>query len=138
MRLTIDGSSPTGVVKGGHRSVRYVLTDTNYWKSFVHARLAVAMGDAGCLSLFAGGHDHRLLAEHLTSEYRVKTTGRGRTVDEWKIRTPGADNHWLDALVGCAVGASMQGAVLFGTDAKPRAVKRIKLSEIQQRKAVRA
>jgi hypothetical protein len=87
------------------------------------------------LSLFAGGHDHRLLAEHLTSEYRVKTTGRGRTVDEWKIRIPGADNHWLDALVGCAVGASMQGAVLFGTDAKPRAIKRIKLSEIQRTKA---
>jgi hypothetical protein len=29
----------------------------------------------------------------------------------------------------------MQGAVLFGTDAKPRAVKRIKLSEIQKTNA---
>jgi hypothetical protein len=116
---------------GGKRVVRHALADTNYWKSFVHARLAVAMGDRGCLSLF-GGSDHQLLAEHLTSEFRVKTTGRGRTVDEWKIRTPGADNHWLDCLVGCAVAASMQGAVLFGTDAGPRKVKWIKLSEMQK------
>ena len=36
----------------GKRAVRHVLIDTNYWKSFVHARLAVAMGDRGCLSLF--------------------------------------------------------------------------------------
>jgi len=41
----------------GRRSVRHVVFDTNYWKSFVHARLAVPMGDPGCLSLFgqAGG-----------------------------------------------------------------------------------
>jgi hypothetical protein len=26
----------------------------------------------------------------------------------------------------------MQGAILFGTDARPRAVKRIKLSEVQK------
>ena len=66
----------SGAVKGGRRSLRYVLTDTNYRKSLVHARLAVAMGDAGCLSLIAG-HHHRLLAERSTSEYRVKPTRRG-------------------------------------------------------------
>ncbi|MCC7407363.1 MAG: phage terminase large subunit family protein, partial [Phycisphaeraceae bacterium] len=107
----------------GKRATRHVIIDTNYWKSFVHARLAVPMADPGCLSLFApdaacGGGEHRQLAEHLTAEYRVKTQGRGREVDEWKLRLPGAgrDNHWLDCLVGCAVGASMQGCVLFGTD----------------------
>ena len=36
----------------GKRAIRHVVFDTNYWKSFVHARLAVAMGDRGCLSLF--------------------------------------------------------------------------------------
>ncbi|GMU38246.1 MAG: phage terminase large subunit family protein [Phycisphaerae bacterium] len=114
------------------RSVRHALFDTNYWKSFVHARLAVPMGDPGCLSLFGRQADpHRLLAEHLTSEYRVKTEGRGRTVDEWKLRLDGADNHWLDCLVGCAVGASMEGAVLFGTDARVARRVKIKLSELQ-------
>ncbi len=102
----------------GKRAVRHVIFDTNYWKSFVHARLSVAMGDHGCLSLFGDSPDqHRLLAEHLTSEYRVKTEGRGRTVDEWKLRPERGDNHWFDCLVGCAVGASMQGSVLAGTDA---------------------
>ncbi len=116
----------------GKRAVRHVLFDTNFWKSFVHARLAVPMGDPGGLSLF--GHKpehHRLLAEHLTSEYRVRTEGRGRTVDEWKLRVEGLDNHWLDGLVGCAVAASMQGAVLFGTDHKVVARPRLKLSELR-------
>jgi phage terminase large subunit GpA-like protein len=108
----------------GKRAVRHVLFDTNYWKSFIHARLAVAMGDRGCLSLFGDTPDlHRLLAEHLTAEYRVRTEGRGRTVDEWKLRPAAGDNHWLDCLVGCAVGGSMLGVSLPGTgDAvqKPR------------------
>ncbi len=121
----------------GRRAVRYGLIDTNYWKSFVHARLAVPMGDPGCLSLFAppSGGDHRLVAEHLTAEYRVKTEGRGRQVDEWKLRKPGLDNHWLDCLVGCAAAASMQGCVLFGTDAKRDPNRpRIRLSTLQRRR----
>ena len=125
----------------GRRAVRHVLFDTNYWKSFIHARLAVPIGDPGCVSLFGrtpapgSSNQHRLLAEHLTAEYRVKTEGRGRTVDEWKLRLSGADNHWLDCLVGAAVAASMQGAVLFGTDAKPRAKRsRVRLSELQRSK----
>jgi hypothetical protein len=119
----------------GKRAVRHILFDTNYWKSFVHARLGVPMGDLGCLSLF--GHKpelHRLLSEHLTSEYRVKTEGRGRVVDEWKPRVDGIDNHWLDGLVGCAVAASMQGAVLFGTDQKAIARPRLRLSALKERR----
>jgi hypothetical protein len=118
----------------GKRAVRYVLFDSNYWKSFVYARLATAMGDAGCLSLFGrDAHQHRLLAEHVTAEYRVKTEGRGRTVDEWKLRPERNDNHWFDGVVGCAVAASIQGAVLLGTEvraSKPRT--RLKLSELQR------
>jgi len=116
----------------GKRAVRHVIFDTNYWKSFAHARLAVPMGDPGCLSLFGSKPEsHRLLSEHLTSEYRVKTEGRGRTVDEWKLRVEGLDNHWLDCLVGSAVAASMQGAILFGTDRLAVARPRVKLSELR-------
>jgi hypothetical protein len=116
--------------------VRHVVFDTNFWKSFVHARLAVPMGDPGSLALF--GHKpeaHRLFAEHLTAEYRVKTEGRGRRVDEWKLCVDGLDNHWLDCLVGSAVAASMQGAVLFGTDAKQTSRPRVRLSAIKQHRA---
>ncbi|MCZ2341684.1 MAG: phage terminase large subunit family protein [Bacteroidales bacterium] len=104
----------------GKRAVRHVLFDTNFWKSFVQARLAVLLGDRGCLSLF-GDHPetHRLFSDHLTAEYRVKTEGRGRTVDEWKMRPERSDNHWLDGVVGCAVAASMQGCSLPGTEGKP-------------------
>jgi hypothetical protein len=55
---------------------------------------------------------HRLLAAHLTAECGIKTEGRGRTVDEWKLRPERNDNHWFDGLVGCAVGASMEGVTL--------------------------
>ena len=119
----------------GKRAVRHVVFDTNYWKSFVHTRLAVAMGDPGCLSLFGDSPTlHRLFADQITAEYRVRTTGRGRTVDEWKLRAAAVDNHWLDCLVGCAVAASIQGAILPGTDMKaaPRR-SRLRLSDLQHR-----
>lgn len=77
---------------------------------------------------------HRLFAEHLTAEYRVRTEGRGRTVDEWKIRPEQADNHWFDGVVGCAVAASVQGCVLFGTE-NPNArllATRVKLSTLKR------
>jgi Terminase large subunit gpA, endonuclease domain len=120
----------------GKRAVRHVVFDTNYWKSFVHARLAVAMGDGGCLSLFGDKPEqHRLLADHLTAEYRVKTEGRGRTVDEWKMRPERADNHWFDCLVGSAVAASIQGAVLPGTSGVSVAKReRVSFAELQQRR----
>ncbi|MBN2474853.1 MAG: phage terminase large subunit family protein, partial [Pirellulales bacterium] len=120
----------------GSRAVRHVVYDTNYWKSFVHARLAVALGDTGCLSLFGTAPgQHRLFAEHLTAEYRVRTEGRGRTVDEWKIRPEHVDNHWLDCLVGCAVAASMEGAVLFGVAGEQSTRHpRVSFAELQQRR----
>jgi len=120
----------------GKRAVRHAIFDSNFWKSFVHARLAVPMGDRGCLSLFGRDAEvHRLLAEHLTSEYRVKTEGRGRVVDEWRMRPESQDNHWLDGIVGCAVAASIQGAILPGTDAKAAPARApIRLSELRKGK----
>lgn len=120
----------------GKRAIRHVLIDTNYWKSFVHARLAVAMGDPGCLSLYGRQEkDHRLLSEHLTAEYRVRTEARERTVDEWKLKAARPDNHWLDCLVGCGVAASMQGMHLFGTENElPQRMTKLKLSALQRRK----
>ena len=120
----------------GKRQVRHVLVDTNYWKSFVHARLAVAMGDPGCLSLF--GRDettHRLLADHLTAEYRVKAAAQGRVVDEWKLRATRPDNHWLDCIVGCAVAASLQGVTIRSLEqAALQSRERMSLSKLQSQK----
>ncbi|MEJ7591170.1 MAG: terminase gpA endonuclease subunit [Planctomycetaceae bacterium] len=107
------------------RPVKHVVFDSNFWKSFVQARLAVPIGDQGSLTLFGDAPTrHRLFAEHLTAEYRVQTSGRGRTVDEWKMRPEQSDNHWLDGLVGCAVGASIQGTSLLGEKASGGLAKR--------------
>ena len=121
----------------GKRAVRHVIFDTNYWKSFIASRLLESMGDRGSLSLWGRSSEtHMLFAEHLTAEYRVKTEGRGRRVEEWKMRPEGTDNHWWDGLVGCAVGASMAGCVLEGTDAVVRktteAKPKMKLSELRR------
>ena len=91
------------------------------------------MGDPGCLSIFGRkAIQHRLFAEHVTAEYRVRTEGRGRTVDEWKLPAHKPDNHWFGCVVGCAAAASMQGAEHVGATAKPAGDrKRLKLSQLQ-------
>ena len=124
----------------GKRAVRHVVYDTNFWKSFVATRLLTATGDRGALTLWGrSAEDHLLFAEHLTAEYRVKTEGRGRRVDEWKMRPDAHDNHWWDCIVGSAVAASMSGCVLAGTmtDGKPRAAAKpkVKLSELRRVKS---
>jgi hypothetical protein len=102
----------------GRRATRYTLFDSNYWKSFIYARLQTPMGGPGCLSLW--GSDpiaHRLLADHLVAEYRTRTRNqdRGRDCDEWSAKPGKPDNHLFDCLVGAAVAASMQGVELAGT-----------------------
>jgi hypothetical protein len=119
------------------KGIRHVTFDTNWWKSFAHARLAVAMGDRGCLSLFGDKPDlHRMLADHLTAEYRVPVEARGRRTDEWKVRPERPDNHLFDCLVGACVAASMQGVVL--TEARQRPAgqpkKRVSFSDMQARR----
>ncbi len=118
----------------GKRAVRHLVFDANHWKTFIYSRLSVPMGDRGCLSLFGDKPDrHRLFAEHLTAEYRVRTEGRGRQVDEWKLRPERSDNHWFDCLVGAAVAASVQGAVLDGTQATGLVKReRVSFAEVQR------
>jgi len=107
------------------RGVRHLRFDANYWKSFIHARFMVAPGDRGTLTVWGRPEGARGLAEQVTSEYAVRTTANGRVVDEWRAR-PGItlENHLLDTLVGCAVGASFRGLRVPGsTDAGVRAAR---------------
>jgi len=109
-----------GQISEGQRSVLY---DTNYFKTFVAARLRLAMGDPESIAFHAGDHD--LLFEHLTSEYPVRTEARGRVVDEWKMA--GRDNHWLDCLVGSAVAASIAGVHPIATEAGGRQRRKVSI-----------
>jgi hypothetical protein len=88
----------------------------------VRTRLAATMEDSGCLSLFGRKPEqHRLASERLTAEHRVRTEGRGRTVDEWKLG-------------GCAVAASVMGATLLGAAVKSEPCSTMRLSTIQKAK----
>jgi hypothetical protein len=102
-------------MRRARRGLRSVIYDTNFWKTFVIGRLRTARGDKGSLLLYGrpgiGVDSHTMLIDHLTSEYAVRTGGRGREIDEWSLR-PGRDNHLWDCLVGCAVAASVEGAAL--------------------------
>jgi hypothetical protein len=100
------------------RELRHVQYDTNYWKTFIHARLSVAPGDRGALTLYGKSEsEHRLFADHIAaSETWTRTEGNGRVVQEWSVRPSRPDNHWLDCLVGCAVAASMCGVSLATTE----------------------
>jgi hypothetical protein len=97
----------------GKRRVRHVLGDVNHWKSFAASRLSTPVGQRGAITLPGNdGHEHRMLAEHLTAEQPVRVESKsGATVDEWRA-IKNRDNHLWDCLVGCYVAASMQGCKL--------------------------
>lgn len=115
--------------KATKQAARKIVIDTNYWKTFVHARLLAPVGDKGCLTLFGlkKKTDHRLLAEHLHGEKpeRIRHEKTGRTGDVWKLKSHKPDNHWLDGLAGAAVAASYQGCRLIP---QPGATMRKKIS----------
>lgn len=108
----------------GARSLRTVHIDTNYWKTFIHERLTSPLAAAGGVTLWGRegkGEMHRMIADQVaTAEVYTPVTARGRTVNEWRERPSRPDNHYLDCIVGAAVGASMAGCVLTGTTGDKR------------------
>ncbi len=113
------------------RSIRYILYDTNFWKSFYRERLLTAPGDPGCLTVYGSDEEHhRLLAEQLSSEVSEPTSGRGRRVDIWKM-IPGRDNHWLDCIVGNQVAASERGCSLQTGDIGHTLISHARCAEAQ-------
>lgn len=109
-----------GQISEGQRSALY---DTNFYKTFVAARLRLQLGDPEAIAFHAGQHE--LLFEHLTAEYPVRTEARGRVVDEWKMA--GRDNHWFDCLVGSAVAASISGVQPVATEAGGRKRRKVEI-----------
>lgn len=106
-------------LRKARRGVRYVLSDANAYKAFLHQRLATPRGVAGSLELHDGSAtDHRCFAEHLTAEKPVETRGPHGDRIEFGTPPPGRDNHWLDCAYGVCVAASIEGAVLPGAGMK--------------------
>ena len=83
-------------------------------------------GEAGAWWLYrAAPLRHRMAADNLSAEYPTKTQGHGRDLFEWGLR-PGRDNHFLDATILSAVGASILGVKVPGE--ADRVVRRRKIS----------
>jgi hypothetical protein len=117
------------------RTIKHLLYDTNYWKSFLHRRLKVSVNDPSCLTLFkaSGQHDHRMIAEHFTAEVRTLTEGHSRQVDEWSHPNKSLDNHFFDCAVGCMVAASMEGASMPSLQPiKNKRKKKLNLLELRE------
>ena len=107
------------VPKESAQSVIHI--DTNFYKTFTHARIATAMGDPGALTLFGKPSDHKLLAAHILAEYyTLPSTERGVAIQEWHQHV-GQDNEGFDALVGAAVAAAKLGCSVL--PAAPKAAR---------------
>ena len=110
----------------GTRAPRYCLVDTNTWKTAMMDRWTTEAGEAGAWWLYrAAPLRHRMVADNLSAEYPTKTQGHGRELFEWGVR-PGRDNHFLDAMILSAVGASILGVQVPGE--ADRVVRRRKIS----------
>ncbi len=96
------------------RWVRLMRYDANWWKSFFRNRFLMARGESSSFSI--NGEEvtdrFRMLCDHLSSEYSLPESARGRKVDVWKMY-PNRENHWLDCVVGCMVAASERGCRLL-------------------------
>lgn len=124
------------------RSVRFVHFDSNYWKTFAHDRISTPIGESGSFTFHKAKQvHHKMVAEHLTGEYRIRMTAEkaGRTKDIWKEK-PNRDNHLLDCCNMALVGGSIEGATIEERDQGPRPQGRkkrsggMKLSEMRARK----
>lgn len=98
----------------GTRATRFVLIDTNTWKTQLSECFATPIGEPGAWTLFRSAPQrHRMIADNLAAEYPVQTTGQGRTLYEWTCR-PNRDNHLLDATLLSAVAGAIAGAKVPG------------------------
>jgi len=62
-----------------------------------------------------------MLADQLSAEYPVETSGRGRDLLEWSL-LPGRDNHYLDCAVMATTLALMAGCQPNPGQARPSGV----------------
>ena len=116
---------------------RQVQFDPDAWKSFIYSALHVPTGGATGLTLFGRSTTaHEMISEHLSAEYAVPVTMRGDTFDKWSLKPTVRDNHLLDCVVGCAVGASVQGLTwqADGSERKQEPRLKMKLSDLQKQK----
>lgn len=82
-----------------------VEANADFWKSWLHERLATPLGERGDMTLFdAQRNEHLSFAKHVTSERQIQefVAGRGH-VTRWECVS--RNNHWLDSTAyACVAG----------------------------------
>lgn len=98
--------------------------DANYWKRFVHERIAAPIGDPGSLTLYKDEErNHITFAQMvLESESPIKTNNYGYETIEYK-EPPGAINEYFDNLYNAYAMASVEGAAMPGEEIAAKKVK---------------
>jgi phage terminase large subunit GpA-like protein len=115
--LTVDTNRRRGQL------LRY---DTNFWKTFLAARIAAPLGNRASLSVYGDRQEqHRMLADHLAAEEPILNEAKGRQVWEWRKIQSGMDNHLLDCLVGCCAAASEVGLSIESTPQAQQAARKV-------------
>ena len=100
---------------------RYVLGDSDHWKTWIAERLLVPAGDPGSLTLFGSApREHEPFAEHCCAEEREWRQMGDAGKWHWNQKQGRPDNHWWDALYWAAVCASLVGLTVPGIDAGRR------------------
>lgn len=93
--------------------------NSDFWKSWVHARLKAPIDEAGSLGLFqvANQEDHKEFANHLAAERETIefVPGRGNVV-RWKQTY--SQNHYLDSTALACVAGHIVGVRLVRPKAK--------------------
>lgn len=95
-----------------------VHVDANYWKTYVHNRLADPDTAESVLTLFESDpEDHREYAQHLTAERQVESHGEKGTELVWeRVRKA---NHWLDTTALAVAAGHVAGVRSQRPAAKP-------------------
>ncbi len=108
--------------------LRLLKFDANLVKNRAANMLRRPAGMSGGIWLYGDDpHEHQLLSIHLGAESPTLTQGKGQKVVVWEKR-PDSENHMLDCLCGCIVGASIEGLSPLGHGATIKEKKRERVS----------
>ena len=109
--------------------------DVNFWKSWVLARMRTPIGQAGAMVLCGSTardlRRHAQFAEQLCAEESIMVEAQGKRVEEWRMRRPGLDNHFLDCVVLASVAANMSGISIGGSHMTGDEGEPVVLSQLQ-------
>ncbi len=107
---------------------RYVLMDTDHWKSMARDRILISHNDPGSWSLFGSRPiEHEPIAEHCCSQRCEWIVRNDHGKEHWVIKPGAPDDHWWDDICGAAAAAAMAGVSVPGViDRKIRTPRRTK------------